>query len=244
MISYCIPVCNESVELKRLLNQLMLNLKDGDEIIIQGDQGNVTDDVISVVSSYVRNKSIVYIEYPLHSDFATFKNNFLKYVKNTWIFQIDADEMLSETFIENIHWLVENNPSIDSFAIPRVNIVQGLTQEWVDKWGWRVTNGSLSQDDKPTINVLSKCGVSTIGSTLELVNFPDYQCRLFRTDKKLHWVGKVHEVLAVGEENYINKPAYFPYFSNNREVYECCIFHVKDIERQIKQNGLYEKINP
>jgi hypothetical protein len=31
------------------------------------------------------------------------------------------------------------NPDVDLFFLPRINTVEGLTQEHIDKWGWRVT---------------------------------------------------------------------------------------------------------
>jgi len=242
MITYAIPVCNESEEIDLLLDQLLPFLREGDEVLIQGDQGNVTDDVISVLSPFIINGLVTYIEYPLNSDFASFKNNLLKYAKNEWVFQIDADELVSETLLENIHWLLTENPDVNGYALPRVNLVQGLTQEWVDKWGWNISKGVVQQDDKSTVNVLTKYGIDIYSGSLKLVNFPDYQCRLFRTDKGIRWVNKVHEVLVTdyGVEN-ITMP--LPCSQDGKSAsYEYCLFHIKGIDRQVRQNNLYSKI--
>lgn len=238
MISYCIPVCNESEEIDLLLFHLLPFLKEGDEILIQGDQGNVSDDVVSVLSPFIRKGEISYIEYPLNSDFASFKNNLLKHAKNEWVFQIDADELVSEMLLENIHWLLTANPDVNSYALPRVNLVQGLTQEWIDRWGWNVSNGVVQQDDTYTVNVLKKYGIDIFKGSLKLVNYPDYQCRLFRTDKGIRWINKVHEVLVNNEPL-----APLPCTQDGKSAsYEYCLFHVKQLNRQIKQNELYSKI--
>jgi hypothetical protein len=242
MITYAIPVCNESVELKLLLNQLIPRLKEGDDIIVQGDQGNVTDNVISVISPIFRKGLVSYIEYPLNNDFATFKNNFLKHAKNNWIFQIDADELVSETLLDNIHWILTENPDVNGYALPRVNLVQGLTQEWINKWGWRISNGAVQQADTSTINILTKYNISISDGIIQLINFPDYQCRLFRTDKGIMWVNKVHEVLVSSQpiEN-LNVP--LPCMENGTSAsYDYCLFHIKQLDRQVRQNELYDKI--
>jgi hypothetical protein len=242
MISYCIPVCNESRELSLLLDQLIPHLKEGDEIIVQGDQGNVTSEVVSVISPLLRKGLVTYIEYPLNMDFATFKNNLIKNSKNTWIFQIDADELVSETLLENLHWLLNNNPEINGYALPRVNIVNGLTQEWIDKWGWNISKGVVNQNDTSTVNILKNYGIDIFSGSLKLVNFPDYQCRIFRTDRGISWINKVHEVLTSTQViNDINVP--LPCSEDGRNIlYDYCLFHVKDINRQVKQNELYNKI--
>jgi cellulose synthase/poly-beta-1,6-N-acetylglucosamine synthase-like glycosyltransferase len=63
------------------------------------------------------------------------------------------------------------------------------------------------------------------------INFPDYQTRILQNSPKIWWVNKVHEVL-VGHTKYSLLPA--------EEFY--CLIHNKDIERQQKQNALYETI--
>lgn len=62
-----------------------------------------------------------------------------------------------------------------------------------------------------------------------VVNFPDYQQRIYKNDPKIVWVNKVHERLA-GFDMYGTLPA---------EV-EYCILHHKQIERQEKQNARYD----
>lgn len=63
------------------------------------------------------------------------------------------------------------------------------------------------------------------------INWPDYQPRIFKNNGKIKWEGNVHEQL-MGQENTAALPA-DPRFA---------IIHNKDIDRQRKQNELYENI--
>ena len=91
-ISYIIPVCNEHVELDRLLNFLLANIDlQYDEIVVQCDQGNTSTEVYEVLNTY--RPSIRVVEFPLKGNFAAFKNNLKDLGNGTWVFQIDADEM-------------------------------------------------------------------------------------------------------------------------------------------------------
>ena len=167
-ISYAIPVCNEYKEIEYLLNYLIKHVREGDEIIVQCDEGNTTLEVYKVLNKCADRVKI--IEYPLNNDFASFKNNLKDNCEGDYIFQLDADEYPEEYLMSHIDWVVNNNPDVDIFWVPRINKVDGLTQEHIDKWGWRV-----DPDGR--------------------VNFPDYQCRILKNTKEIKWKNKVHEIL-------------------------------------------------
>lgn len=61
------------------------------------------------------------------------------------------------------------------------------------------------------------------------VNFPDYQWRIYRNDPSIKWKNKVHEVLE-GFKTVTVLPA---------EEY-CSLYHPKTIDRQERQNNLYD----
>ena len=167
-ISYLIPVHNEHKELELLLNHLYPYILHDDEIIIQGDQGKVTPEVVSVIRTAMMKHGVKYVEFPLRRDFATFKNNLLKQGSGTHLFLIDADEIPHPTLLENIHWLTEENPKIDIFVLPRVNIVNGLTWEWSKKWGWNVVK-ILKPTDEYCSKIFDIYGVNT--EDISLVKF-------------------------------------------------------------------------
>jgi glycosyltransferase involved in cell wall biosynthesis len=162
-ISYAITACNEHVELDRLLSQLTEHIRSEDEIVVQMDI-TATDEVKAVVNKY---KLMNYF-HPLNKDFATFKNNLKGLCTKDYIFQIDADEYLSEELLAYLPAILEDNNRVEMFSVPRINTVEGLTQEHIKQWGWRV-------DEKGWIN------------------YPDYQNRILKNKPEIHWVNKVHE---------------------------------------------------
>ena len=162
-ISYAITACNEHVELDRLLDQLSSSIRDEDEIVVQMDI-TATEEVKAVVNKY---KLMNYF-HPLNKDFATFKNNLKSLCTKDYIFQIDADEHLSEELLIYLPAILEDNNNVEMFSIPRINTVEGLNEQHIKQWGWRV-------DEKGW------------------VNYPDYQNRIFKNKPEIHWVNKVHE---------------------------------------------------
>jgi glycosyltransferase involved in cell wall biosynthesis len=164
-ISYAITACNEHVELDRLLNQLTEYIRPEDEIVVQMDI-TATDEVKAVVNKY---KLMNYF-HPLNNDFATFKNNLKSLCTKDFIFQIDADEYLSHELMFYMPDILEANPTVEMFSVPRINTVEGLTEQHTKKWGWIV-------DEKGW------------------VNYPDYQNRILKNKSEICWRNKVHEVL-------------------------------------------------
>ena len=162
-ISYAITACNEYVELDKLLNQLSSSIRDEDEIVVQVDT-TATEEVKNVIWE----KGLTVYSYPLNNDFATFKNNLKSKCTKDYIFQIDADEFLSEELIHYIDGILDENPEVEMFSVPRVNTVEGLTEAHIKQWGWHVNQNGW-------------------------VNYPDYQNRIFKNKPEIHWVNKVHE---------------------------------------------------
>ena len=175
-ISYAITACNEHIELERLLEQLDSSIRDIDEVVIQLDT-TATEEVKEVCYKY---PAFTLWEYSLDGDFASFKNHLKIKCTRDYIFQIDADEYLSAQLIENIAQILELNPDIDLYYIPRINTVEGLTQEHIQNWGWRVNVDGW-------------------------INYPDYQTRILKNISDIKWINKVHERL-VGAKIGINLP--------------------------------------
>jgi hypothetical protein len=169
-ITYAITVCNELNEITNLINFLHPRIKSDDEILIQYDEDSVSKEVLDYLKiiSQLHKNEIKVIGFPLNGDFASYKNNLKDNSKGIFIFQIDADEIPSEYLMENIHSFLEYNKDVDLYFVPRVNTVEGLTGEHIQKWRWNVNEKGW-------------------------VNFPDYQTRIYRRTSEIHWVNKVHE---------------------------------------------------
>jgi hypothetical protein len=168
-VTYAITVCSELTEITQLINFLHPRLKSEDEILIQYDTDSATTQVRDYLTILTQmHENIRVIAFPLNKDFASYKNNLKNHANGMFIFQIDADEMPSEYLVENLEFFLESNKEVDLFFIPRINTVEGLTDEHIKKWGWKVNE-------------------------LGWVNFPDYQTRLYRRTSEIEWQGKVHE---------------------------------------------------
>lgn len=193
-ISYCTSVHNEHQELNRLLTQLTKEIDEEDEIIIQGDQGKVTDEVVSVLHKFKKDKRLKYVEYPLKKNFADFKNNLLKNCTGDYFFNIDADEYPTEFLLKNIKIIIEQNPEIDLFRVPRINIVEGLTREYLFEHKWTLNSHGW-------------------------VNFPDKQSRIGKVNKNIRWINPVHETI-VGIKSYVDLPEEEDYCLIHRKTLE------------------------
>ena len=167
-ISYAITVCNELEEVKRLVNFLLSNKRKQDEIVILFDEENGTDEVSSYLNSQSWDCEVYYEEFQGH--FADWKNELTSHCTGNYIFQIDADELPNEELINGLPYILEVNQEVDVFLVPRVNTVEGLTPQHIQRWGWNV-------NDK------------------QWVNWPDYQWRIYKNIPEITWKNKVHEVL-------------------------------------------------
>lgn len=206
-ISYAITACNEHVELERLLDQLASSIRPEDEIVLQLDT-TATDEVRKVAEKYNVGAPFEYhrIFFPLNKDFAAFKNNLSRHCTREFIFQIDADEYVHPHLLESLPDILEYNYNIDVFLVPRINTVEGLTKQHIQQWNWYVNDNGW-------------------------VNFPDYQWRIWKNNKKIQWINKVHERL-----DGFNEYSAFP------QMEDYCLIHPKDIKRQEKQNEFYNTL--
>lgn len=135
MISIAVTVCNEHKELETLLDYLSERaLSPEYEIIVQIDEQNYTPEVLHTVI----NKGIKHHFFPLNNNFAAYKNELIKHCSGEYIFQVDADEIPSSELLIMLPSVLEANPDVDVYLVPRINTVSGLTEEHIQKWKWRV----------------------------------------------------------------------------------------------------------
>jgi hypothetical protein len=180
-ISYAITACNEHEEIIRLVTQLINYKGDNSEIVVLLDTPKSSPEMIEYLELQANANYITLIESEFDNDFAQWKNFLNSHCKGEWIFQLDADEYLSNDLIYNLEELLEVNTDKDLIVVPRINTVNGLTPEHVQKWGWTVNEKGW-------------------------VNFPDVQTRIYKNSEKIGWINKVHERI-VGFESYTNFPS-------------------------------------
>tara|TARA_B100000287_G_scaffold72454_2_gene64076 strand:- start:308 stop:961 length:654 start_codon:yes stop_codon:yes gene_type:complete len=180
-ISYGITVHNESEELNKLLEILVHKTQAEDEIVIvqDGDDKKVEEVISSWMSQYLDAKGIYWWTRKLDGNFADQKNYVIEQSTGDYIFHIDADEYPHETLIEQLPEILTIN-DVDLVWIPRVNTIDGMTEQDVMKWGWRVSEQGW-------------------------VNYPDYQSRVFRRDENIRWTRPLHEHI-VGCKTYSHLP--------------------------------------
>lgn len=180
-ISYGITVKDELNELQRLVTFLINTKRTEDEIVILYDSKGGSQ----AVEEWLRANSVASHEYRWYSskfnnDFADHKNYLNILCTGDYIFQIDADELPHEYLIEELPSVLKHNPTVDLYAISRVNTVEGLTPQHIQEWRWNVNEKGW-------------------------VNWPDFQTRIYRNSPEIKWMNRVHEKI-VGHKQFTYLP--------------------------------------
>ena len=180
-ISYAITVCNELEEVSRLLNFLHQHKRSEDEICVLLDKPKASQQLLDELYYWSSKDIITLKESTFQGHFADWKNELNGMCSGDYIFQIDADEVPNEELLGALpNILIDSNS--DVILTPRINIVEGITPQHLQMWGWK-------QNDKGW------------------VQWPDPQWRIFKNTPNITWKNKVHEVLD-GYKTY----AYLPEF--------------------------------
>jgi glycosyltransferase involved in cell wall biosynthesis len=169
-ISYAILACNEARELNELLTALTSEIRKSDEIVIVLDETSVTKKVEFICESYKRSNDLQYYTHPLNKDFAAQKNYLTSKCSGDWIVNLDADELLTPDLIRILPDIIEMNEEVDVVWMPRINTVEGITPDHIEKWNWQVNEKGW-------------------------VNWPDAQMRIYKNNGFIKWVQPVHERL-------------------------------------------------
>lgn len=180
-LSYAITVCDEFLEIQRLLPFIISKKRPQDEVVVLVDltKNSPTSELLGYLHKLSSNNHITLSEQKFNGDFARWKNILNNSCNGDYIFQIDADEMPTEYMMKVIPQIIESNP-VDLIRVPRINTVEGLTQAHIDKWRWNVNEKGW-------------------------VNYPDYQWRIYKKDPRIQWHGKVHEKI-IGHSTFAHLP--------------------------------------
>ena len=153
---------------------ILENKRPQDEIVVLYDSKNGDSKVLDFLLPYNKLPNVqTWRCFDWNNNFADWKNILNGYCTGDYIYQLDADEMISEYMVKNLSDILEMNREVDLIYVPRINTVDGLTEEHIKKWG-RVVNEK------------------------GLINWPDSQGRIYR--KKMTWHGKVHERIIGGQK--------------------------------------------
>ena len=169
-ISYGITVSNEFVEIQKLIYLLLKEKRRVDEIVILFDSSNGDKEIEAFLSSHSVNSEFAWYKRDFDGHYADHKNYLTQFCSGDYIFQIDADEFPHKSLISALPIILESNPDNEVYLIPRVNTVEGLTPEHVQKWNWNVNEQGW-------------------------INWPDYQWRIWKNKPEIKWINKVHERL-------------------------------------------------
>jgi len=176
-ISYGLTVCNEEKEINYLITYLKERIHPEDEIVVVYDQNRVTQNVLDILES---NSDVKSYPFNFQQNFLENKNYLGSKCTGDYIFQIDADEIPEEFLIENLKQVIESNP-VDCFIGPRKNLVDGLTQEHIQMWGWNINEK-------------------------DWVNWPDPQKRIYKNDPNIQWSGHQVHGMVEGYKTYAVLP--------------------------------------
>ena len=214
-LSYLITCSTETDTLQKLLQYIRKTINTTDEVIILMDEKHNDENskTHAIVVAYHHVHGCRLLSHPLDNNYGAHKNFGIEHCGGDYIFQLDGDELPPEALLgENLHAFLESNPTIEAFAVPRINDFRGVTQEHANRWGWRLTTS-------PTYN-------------RPIVNFPDYQFRIFKKDyPRISFNRRLHEKIE-GYASYVALPP--------EEEY--AIYHDKTIETQIATNERYNKM--
>ena len=168
-ISYAITVCNE-LEVKDLIEFIYTHKRTQDEICVLLDSPKASLPLLDYLYMFNSSNAVKLVKSEFKGHFADWKNELTSICTKDYIFQIDADEMPSDNLINYLPHILEQNEDCEVYLVPRINKVNGITQEHINKWGWK-------QNEEGWIN------------------FPDYQWRIYRNNGEIKWINKVHEKL-------------------------------------------------
>lgn len=169
-ISYAITVCNEFVEIQKLITYLLKTKRPQDNIVVLYDAKNGDREIENYLRSHSVNGEFAWHSGEFEGDFATWKNRLKSLCTGDYIVFLDADEMVTDYFMRILPDVLSINSSADMIRVPRINRVNGITDTHIEKWGWRV-------------------------DMRKRINYPDYQSRICKNIPEITWTGRVHETL-------------------------------------------------
>lgn len=243
-LSFLVTVHNEDRELDILLEQLSeyITANAEDEIVVLDDFSD-NPKTLEIFEKYKDHIRIV--QHKLDKNFGAHKQWGNEQCKGDFIFQVDADEYFADELLNSMKGIIEDNPEVELYWIPRLNIMRNLTAERARPWGWKlgkiegIQDTETYNDESPEYQFLKQYGFIThekrisdnqmeVTCDMPIINYPDCQSRLYANKPHVKWSRPLHEHV-VGAEVQTQLPSE-PGLS---------LIHDKTIDRQEKQNNFY-----
>lgn len=201
-LSYLVTCHNETDSLEKLLSTLVKYKKNRHEIVLLDDYSD-NQTTLEIIQTY--KNQINFYQHKLDKNYGAHKNYGIEQCIGTWIFQLDADELPTDNLIENIDLILESNNANEVIWLPRLNYFDGVTEDDIKMWGWNYNDN--------------------------MINFPDYQSRLYRNSSHIRYQRRLHEKVE-GYKSYTFIPPQKDY----------AILHKKTIEKQRQTNMNYNQL--
>ena len=208
LISYLVTTKNTGFALQSLLERLY-KYNQNNECIILDDYSD-DPDTLQVLNDISKNSFFKVYKHKLDRNYSEHKNYGKSFCQGEYIFQIDDDELPTETLLDSLNDIIELNKDVDLFWIPRINDFKGVNPINAQQWGWRLT---------PYENRL-------------IVNWPDPQGRLFKNLPNIEWKRRLHEKVE-GSKTHVHLPYEYEFALHHNKTIE------KQIETNIKYNKLF-----
>ena len=134
--------------------------------------------VMEVIKLYSIDSRVIHYDRKLDGNFQDHKNSVIEKSSGDYIFHIDPDEYPNNILLQQLKQILEIN-DVDLIWIPRVNTIEGMTDEHIKRWGWRVTENRW-------------------------VNYPDYR-KTCIPDSDIRWTRPLHEHI-IGCKTFAHLP--------------------------------------
>ena len=245
-LTYLVTTHNETTILDLLLNNL-IKYKTKDQEIVVLDDYSTNEETLKLFEKY--KKDITIHQHALDLNYGAHKNYGKNLCKTDWIFQIDGDEVANAYLLRNLDEILDRNKNSDLIWVPRLNYFMGLTEEIAKNWRWRIKSiptvkdidefNILSQEYELLKNknlILKEEEIDKTKNRVEflipLVNYPDYQGRIYKNTKKIKYERVLHERIVGNTSETFIPP----------DQYVLSLMHKKTVANQIRTNKRYNEL--
>jgi len=174
--TYAITINDELNSVKRLMHTVH-ECKDKDAEIIAihcyRQESDMNNSVHVEIKEYLMDNVDTYCNYKFKDNLADLKNYIMSLSTKDYIFLLDADEYLTTQTLALWNNVIKNEPNYDVFWTPRINIIENLTEEDKQAFGFKLNERGW-------------------------INWPDNQPRIFKNNKDIKWEYKDERYRLIG----------------------------------------------